>query len=77
MDAPRDINDGAEWSEMDIADLKSAVAYGRSLEEVAEFLCRSGTPLDVDAKAKELGLTWRRKSENPMTSLLRGRGRRG
>jgi hypothetical protein len=58
MGAPRDINDGAGWSEMDIADLKSAVAYGRSLEEVAEFLCRSGTPLDVDAKAKELGLTW-------------------
>jgi hypothetical protein len=28
-------------------------------QEVAEFLCRSGTPLDVAAKAKEeLGLTW-------------------
>jgi hypothetical protein len=63
MGAPPDINDGAEWSEMDIADLKSAVA-GRSLQEVAELLCRSGTPLDVDAKAKELGLTWRRKSES-------------
>jgi hypothetical protein len=46
MGAPPDINDGAEWSEMDIADLKGAVAYGRSLKEVAELLCRSGTPLD-------------------------------
>jgi hypothetical protein len=34
------------------------VAYGRSLEETAEFLCRSGTPFDVAARAKELGLTW-------------------
>jgi hypothetical protein len=47
------------WSEMDIEDLKRAVAYGSSLKEVAEFLCRSGTALDVAAKAKELGLTWR------------------
>jgi hypothetical protein len=56
--APRDIYDGEPWSEMDIEDLKGAVAYGSSLEEVAEFLCRSDTPLDVAAKAKELGLTW-------------------
>jgi hypothetical protein len=58
--APRDIYDGEPWSEMDIEDLKGAVAYGSSLQEVAELLCRSGTPLDVAAKAKELGLTWQR-----------------
>jgi hypothetical protein len=45
---------------MDIDDLKGAVAYGSSLQEVAEFLCRSGTPGDVAAKANELGLTWQR-----------------
>jgi hypothetical protein len=56
MAAPRDIYDGEPWSEMDIEDLKGAVAYGSSLQEVAEFLCRSGTPLDV--AAKELGLMW-------------------
>ena len=32
-----DIYDGAEWTEMDIEDLKSAVAYSRSLEKIAEF----------------------------------------
>jgi hypothetical protein len=56
MGAPHDIYDGEPGSEMDIEDLKGAVEYGSSLEEVAEFLCRSGTPLDVAAKAKELGL---------------------
>jgi hypothetical protein len=58
MDAPRDIYDGEPWSEVDVEDLKGAVAYGWSLEEAAEFLCRSGTPLDVAAKARELCLTW-------------------
>ena len=28
MDAPRDIYDGEPWSEMDLEDLKGAVAYG-------------------------------------------------
>jgi hypothetical protein len=65
MDAPRDVYDGEPWSEMDIEDLKGAVAYGSSLEEVAEFLCRSGTPLDVAAKAKELGLRWQTGDRGP------------
>jgi hypothetical protein len=53
-----DLNDGKAWSQMDLDDLKSAVIYGRTLEQTAEFLCRSGTPEDVAAKAKELGLKW-------------------
>jgi hypothetical protein len=61
MGAPPDINDGAEWSEMDIADLKGAVAYGSSLQEAAEFLCRSGTPLDVAA----MGLRWQTGDRGP------------
>lgn len=55
-----DINDGKEWSEMDIADLKNHVAHGASLEETSEFLCRSDT-FEVARKAKELGLTWQRQ----------------
>jgi hypothetical protein len=50
-----DIYDGAEWTEMDIEDLKSAIEHSRSIEEVAEFLCRS--PDDVARKCAELGLT--------------------
>ena len=48
-----DIYDGTEWTEMDIEDLKSAIAYSRSLEEIAEFLCRSTD--DVARKCAELG----------------------
>jgi hypothetical protein len=54
-----DINDDKPWSEMDIADLKNHVARGAGPEETATFLCRSGAPLQVAQKAKELGLKWR------------------
>jgi hypothetical protein len=53
-----DIYDGVPWTEMAIEDLKGHVAHGATLEETAAFLCRSGTPMDVAAKAKELGLKW-------------------
>jgi hypothetical protein len=52
----RDIYDGAGWTEMDIEDLKSALAFGRSIENAAEFLCRAGSVEDVARKAEELGL---------------------
>jgi hypothetical protein len=51
-----DIYDGAEWTEVDIADLKAAIEQGSSVQDVAEFLCRSGTIDAVECKARELGL---------------------
>ena len=33
-----DIYDGAEWTEMDIEDLKAAIEGGSTIEEAAEFL---------------------------------------
>jgi hypothetical protein len=57
---PLDIYDNEPWSDMAIADLKQQVAAGVTLEEAAGFLCRSGDPLAVAKKAKELGLTWQR-----------------
>lgn len=42
---------------MDVDDLRASIAHGRSIEEAAEFLCRSGSVEDVAAKARELGLT--------------------
>jgi hypothetical protein len=56
----QDTNDAKEWSEMDIRDLKNHVAHGASLEETAQFLCRSGAAFEVARKAKELGLTWQK-----------------
>jgi hypothetical protein len=40
---------------MDLFDLRNSLAYGRSIEEVAGFLCRSGTVEEVKRKAEELG----------------------
>jgi hypothetical protein len=55
----QDINDGKPWSEMDLFDLRNSLAYERSIEEVAGFLCRSGTVEEVKRKAEELGLLMR------------------
>ena len=52
----QDANDGKPWSEMDLFDLRNSLAYGDSIEEVAAFLCRSGTVEEVRRKAEELGL---------------------
>jgi hypothetical protein len=57
-DPHHDTNDGKEWSEMDIEDLKASVAHGGTLEETASHLCRAGTQFEVAEKAKELGLRW-------------------
>ena len=43
----QDINDGKPWSEMDLFDLRNSLAHGESIEEVAGFLCRSGTVEEV------------------------------
>src|ERR671934_296266 len=48
-------DDGKPWSEMDLFDLRTSLAYGRSIEEVADFLCRSDTVEEVRRKAEELG----------------------
>jgi hypothetical protein len=52
----QDINDGKPWSEMDLFDLRNSLAHGESTEELAGFLCRSGTVEEVRRKAEELGL---------------------
>jgi len=57
-----DIYDGTDWTEMDIEDLKAAIAHGRSIEEVAEFLCRAGSPNDVARKCRELELKTPKKT---------------
>ena len=38
-----DLNDGDPWSEADVSDLRNSLEHGDSIEEVAQFLCRSGT----------------------------------
>jgi hypothetical protein len=47
-----DIYDGAEWTEMDIEDLRAAIEHGRSIEEAAEFLCRADSVDDVVRSAR-------------------------
>jgi hypothetical protein len=52
----QDLNDNKPWSEMDLFDLRNSFAHRESIEEVAGFLCRSGTVEEVKRKAEELGL---------------------
>jgi len=42
-----DIYDGADWTDMDIEDLKASIAAGRSIEEAAEFLSDMVIPGDL------------------------------
>jgi hypothetical protein len=55
-DAPN-LNTGTPWSEIDLYDLAWAVRHGRSIEETADYLCRSIT--EVRTKAAELGLAFK------------------
>jgi hypothetical protein len=52
-----DLYDGAPWTDIDVHDLKAEIERGRSIEKVAEFLCRSGSTGEVRRKAAELGLS--------------------
>jgi hypothetical protein len=54
-DSP-DIYDGAPWIEMHIEDLKALIGDGSSIEEAAQFLCRSGSVDEIKRKCEELGL---------------------
>ena len=51
-----DIYDDADWTEMDIDDLKAAIEGGASIEEAAQFLCRADSVEDVARKCEELEL---------------------
>jgi hypothetical protein len=55
MSQLQDVNDGKPWSETDLFDLRNSLAYGRSIEEVASFLCRSGTVEEVKVRPKNWG----------------------
>jgi hypothetical protein len=48
-----DRNDGKEWSQMDIDDLRFNLENGGNVEEAATMLCRAGR---VRQKAMELRL---------------------
>jgi hypothetical protein len=49
-----DIYDGADWTEMDIDDLKAAIESGRSIEEAAQFLCRAGSVITSPSSQSEI-----------------------
>ena len=58
-----DINSDKDWSPMDLFDLQHSIESGRSLEEVAEFLCRDVQ--EVQAKMRELGFANRVRATSP------------
>ncbi len=50
-----DLNDGKDWSEQDILDLKAAWDHGADLQELCRLLCRADWEA-VGDKCAELGL---------------------
>jgi hypothetical protein len=53
------VNDGKPWDDSDLEDLTDALKSGNTIEQAAQFLCRSGTVNEVRQKAKELRLPCR------------------
>jgi hypothetical protein len=51
-----DIYDEADWTEMDIEDLRAAIEGGATIQQAADLLCRSDSVDDVARKCEELGL---------------------
>jgi hypothetical protein len=51
---PPNLNTGKPWSDMDLLDFGNAVATGQSVEQIADFLCR--TRQEVRDKARALGI---------------------
>jgi len=56
MQSPPDVNDGREWSERDLSDLRRELLLHGSVAEAAVLLRRSGTVDDVRRKCTQLGL---------------------
>jgi hypothetical protein len=54
LDDPPNINSGTPWSEQSDRDLRWCVEHGRSVEYIADFLCR--TRAEVRERMAELGL---------------------
>lgn len=58
-----DVNSGAPWSDIDVIDLKDSLEFGRSLKDVAGFLCRSIA--EIQAKARQQGFVVTATQRNP------------
>jgi hypothetical protein len=55
---------------MDLDDLRAVIEDGGTIEEAAEFLCRSGTVGEVRDKAREFGTRQWRKGSSPIKDPL-------
>jgi hypothetical protein len=54
-DVEPDLNDGKDWSDDDIRDLRAAWEHGADLQELCRYLCRADWKA-VGDKCAELGL---------------------
>jgi hypothetical protein len=62
----RDVNDDKPWSQLDLRELRHALAWGESIQEAAHLLGRSGTLSEVKLKAEELGLLSKTDETTPV-----------
>ena len=54
MNEQPNTNTGKPWSEIDLFDLQNGLERGGSIEEIADFLCR--TTQEVEEKMRELSV---------------------
>ncbi len=52
----KDLNDGKEWSETDVEDLRRALEHGASIEDAGHLLHRATALDEIAHKAVEWGL---------------------
>jgi hypothetical protein len=72
MPEPKDFYDGAAWSGADIRDLKWLLENETPIEDVARLLRRATNVLEVEAKARELGLeVWHDSAAKGRSRLYR------
>jgi hypothetical protein len=48
------VNAGEPWSAMDVAELEELIERGRSLEAIADYLCRDVDEVEIEAKVRGL-----------------------
>jgi hypothetical protein len=51
-----DIYNQADWTEMDIEDLRAAIEGGATIQQAADLLCRADGAEEVARKCAELGI---------------------
>jgi hypothetical protein len=48
------VNSGTPWSDFDLDELEELIEKGRSIESIADYLCRDVDEVEIEAKVRGL-----------------------